>query len=451
VSPHPLPDFGPWPDLEWEHWKDTADTLHMFMQIVGKTRLALTPLQNHWWNVPFYLTARGLSTSPMPAPNGRLIDAEFDFLAHEVVFRTSLGEVRKIALSARPVAEFFREFFAALAALGVQVAIDPEPVEVANPIRCDLDTLHCSYDKDAAWRFWRVLVIADTLLKRFSTNFYGKISPVHFFWGSFDLAVTRFSGRKAPPRPGADRIQAEAYSHEVISAGFWPGNGGYGRAAFYAYAAPVPEGLNKAVLQGKGAFNQTLGEFLLDYSDAQKTADPSAAVLRFLQETYSAAADAAHRDRASLDRDVSILQCPDSLNIWQRRFERARLEPCRKGCKMSAALAAEGCPFGRSAGNRYEGHHTSQGGWPEAMAGRPSAGGKQFPPPNLGAPDPSAARVAPASQPAVAWASLPTLTLRQHFHGRGRRTAPCLTAFAFYVGSAFAFRIAHSPSPRASS
>lgn len=301
----PLPDFGPWPDLEWEQWKDTAETLHMYMQIVGKTRLALTPIQNHWWNVPLYLTARGLSTSPIPIPNGQLLDVEFDFLSHRVVCRTSSGDIRTIELKARPVAEFFREFSHAVAELGVDVRIDRMPVEVANPIRCDIDTVHCTYDKDAVWRFWRVLMIADTLLKRFSTGFYGKISPVHFFWGSFDLAVTRFNGKKAPPRPGADAIQAEAYSHEVISAGFWPGNGGYGRAAFYAYAAPVPEGLDKVKLRGKGAFNATLGEFLLDYSDVQKTVDPSAAVLQFLEETYSASADAAHWDRANLDRDAN--------------------------------------------------------------------------------------------------------------------------------------------------
>jgi hypothetical protein len=303
---HPLPNFGPWPDLEWEQWKDTAETLHMYMQILGKTRLALTPVQNHWWNVPFYLTARGLWTSAMPMAEGQSLDVEFDFIAHEVVCRTSLGDIRKIELSARPVAEFFHEFFEALSALGVQVKINRMPVEVANPIRCDLDTVHRSYDKDAAWRFWNVLVIADTLLKRFSTNFYGKISPVHFFWGSFDLAVTRFNGKRAPSRPKADVIQTEAYSHEVISAGFWPGNGGYGRAAFYTYAAPIPEGLNTVVLQGKGAFDPAMGEFLLNYSDVYKTADPSAAVIQFFQETYAAAADLAHWDRVSLDRDVVI-------------------------------------------------------------------------------------------------------------------------------------------------
>jgi hypothetical protein len=305
-----LPNFGEWPDLEWEQWKETAETLHMYMQIVGKTRLALTPLQNHWWNVPLYLTSRGLWTSPMPTPDGQLLDVEFDFLSHQVICRTSRGDIRSIGLSAKPVAEFFREFSQALADLGVHVAINRMPVEVANPIRCDVDHVHCSYDQEAAWRFWRVLIIADTLLKRFSSNFYGKISPVHFFWGSFDLAVTRFNGKKAPPRPGGDAMQAEAYSHQVISAGFWPGNGGYGRAAFYAYAAPVPEGLNKVVLQGKGSFNQPMGEFLLDYADAQKAPSPAEIVLQFLEETYSVSADAAGWDRENLDRDIQIVELP---------------------------------------------------------------------------------------------------------------------------------------------
>jgi Family of unknown function (DUF5996) len=299
---NPLPDVGEWPELDWEQWRKTAETLHMCTQIVGKTRLGLTPLQNHWWNVTFYLTARGLTTSAMPANGGMLLDIEFDFVSHDVVCRTSRGEVVRVALRPVPVAEFFDEFFKTLDSVGVPVKIDPMPVEVANPIRLDLDTVHRSYDHEAVTRFWHALRIADTLLKRFSTNFYGKISPVHFFWGSFDLAVTRFSGNRAPARPGADSIQAEAYSHEVISAGFWPGNGGYGRAAFYAYAAPVPEGLDKTVLSGKGGFNAKLGEFILDYDDARTAADPVDTVLEFLQETYSAAADAAKWDRSNLDR-----------------------------------------------------------------------------------------------------------------------------------------------------
>lgn len=301
-----LPDFGEWPVLEWEQWKATAETFHLYTQIVGKTRLALTPIQNHWWNVPLYVTARGLSTSAMPTGEGQLLDIEFDFRSHQLVCRLSDGGIRTLELRPMSVADFYTAFLAMLAALGVNIQIDPTPCEVANPIRCDLDTAHRSYDKDAVTRFWRVLMIADTLLKRFSTNFYGKISPVHFFWGSFDLAVTRFNGSKAPPRPGADSIQAEAYSHEVISAGFWPGNGGYGRAAFYSYAAPIPEGLNKTPLHGLGAFNQQMGEFLLDYSQVRAESNPSQAVMAFLQETYSAAANLANWDRSTLDRDDDV-------------------------------------------------------------------------------------------------------------------------------------------------
>ena len=303
-----LPDLGDWPVLEWEQWKDTAETLHMYTQIVGKTRLALTPIQNHWWNVPLYVTARGLSTSAVPVGNGRLLDIEFDFLSHDLVGRTSDAQVGKLGLRPMSVADFFTEFFRLMKALGVEVEIDPMPAELTNPIRLDRDTVHASYDKDAVARFWRALIIADTLFKRFSTNFYGKISPVHFFWGSFDLAVTRFNGKKASPRPGVDSIQAEAYSHEVISTGFWPGNGGYGRAAFYSYAAPTPEGLSKTVLQGKGAFNQEMGEFFLDYNDARAATRPAEAVLEFLQETYSAAADLGKWDRANLDRNDHISQ-----------------------------------------------------------------------------------------------------------------------------------------------
>jgi len=299
---NPLPDLGPWPPLDWQQWKDTAETLHMFTQVVGKTRLALTPVQNHWWNTTLYVTAHGLTTSPMPVDGGKLLDVEFDFLSHELLCRTSGGQSGRIALRPMAVAQFYGEFFETLASLGVSLRINPKPCEVANPIPCDRDTVHCSYDGDAVRRFWEALRIADTLFKRFSTNFYGKISPVHFFWGSFDLAVSRFNGKRAPARPGLDSIQAEAYSHEVISAGFWPGNGGYGRAAFYAYAAPVPLDLDKAVIAGKGRFDTGLGEFLLDYDEARAAADPAQAVLEFLEQTYSAAADAAHWDRVHLDR-----------------------------------------------------------------------------------------------------------------------------------------------------
>jgi hypothetical protein len=299
----PNPDLGTWPALDWNQWSDTAGTLHMILQMVGKTRLALTPVQNHWWNITLYLTARGLSTSPMYLGGGHSLDIEFDFLAHELVFRTSSGAVRKLPLEPRPVKAFYADYRGTLEQLGLDIPLDPLPDEVPNPIRFDQDDQHSSYDRDAVARFWHVLRLADFLFKRFSTNFYGKISPVHFFWGAMDLAVTRFSGKRAPARSGVDAVQAEAYSHEVISAGFWPGNGGYGQAAFYAYAAPVPDGLSEAKIPGPGAFNKDLGEFILNYADVRRAADPAATVMEFLESTYSAAADVAGWDRAHLDRE----------------------------------------------------------------------------------------------------------------------------------------------------
>lgn len=292
----------PWPDLPWESWQTTAETLHLWMQIVGKTRLALTPRQNHWWNVPLYVSVRGLTTSAMPLPNGELLEIEFDFFASALRFQRSNGQLHSLPLRPRSVAEFYVAYFAALETLGVSVSIDPHAVELPTPIRLDRDTEHQSYDAEAVFRFWRILVQADTLLKRFSTGFLGKISPVHFFWGSFDLAVTRFSGRTAPARPGADPIQSEAYSHEVISAGFWPGNGGLGEPAFYCYAAPVPESLPGTDIPGPGAWDGKLGEFLLRYSEVRSQSDPAQTVLSFLESTYNACADAARWDRAALDR-----------------------------------------------------------------------------------------------------------------------------------------------------
>jgi uncharacterized protein DUF5996 len=296
-----------WPVLDWKQWKDTGDTLHLFTQIVGKTRLALTPLQNHWWNVPLYVTARGLSTSAMPLPDGGLLDIEFDFVAHELIFRLSSGRIESMPLQPQTVADFFDAYVRMLVALGVEIPIDRMPVELKDPIRFDQDTIHKSYDADSVFRFWQALGHADRLFKRFSRNFYGKISPVHFFWGSFDLAVTRFNGQRAPARVGVDSIQAEAYSHECISAGFWPGNGGYGQAAFYCYAAPVPPGLAEASISGAGGFNKDLGEFLLNYDDARRSADPDKTVLEFLDSSYSAAADVAKWDRASLERNDKAL------------------------------------------------------------------------------------------------------------------------------------------------
>jgi len=291
-----------WPELAWNDWAATADTLHLWTQIVGKTRLALTPLQNHWWNVPLYVTARGLGTSAVNYEDD-VLDIEFDFAAHELHLRMGSGGSQTMKLKPRTVADFYAEYLDCLKELGVSVKIDPMPCELAKPIRFDLDTEHASYDPNYAHRFWQVLVHAEKLFRAWGTGFLGKVSPVHFFWGSFDLAVTRFSGRPAPPRPGADKIQREAYSHEVISAGFWPGNGGYGAAAFYCYAAPVPEGLADTKIQPDTAgWDKALGEFVFKYDVVRALAAPEKAVMEFLESSYSAAADVARWDRAALER-----------------------------------------------------------------------------------------------------------------------------------------------------
>jgi hypothetical protein len=291
-----------WPELRWEEWSATADTLHMWAQIVGKTRLALSPLQAHWWNVPLYISARGLSTAAMPY-GAEFLEIEFDFVSHQLLFRTSSGLNASTPLRAQSVADFYAEYQKILVDLGVHVSLYATPVELAHPIPFAQDREHASYDPDAAHRFWRILLRADQVFQEFSSRFVGKISPVHFFWGSFDLAVTRFSGRPAPPRQGADPITREAYSHEVISAGFWPGNGGYGKAAFYCYAAPSPTGLDAATIQPPQAFfDHGLGEFILLYEDLRRSSAPDDTLLTFLQSTYGAAADLAHWDRKALER-----------------------------------------------------------------------------------------------------------------------------------------------------
>lgn len=291
-----------WPSLPWSEWAPTAETLHMWTQIVGKTRLALTPLQNHWWNVPLYVTARGLGTSAMPFDDD-VLDIEFDFIAHELHLRLGSGQTRRMKLEPRTVADFYKEYLGCLASLGIAVKIDPMPCELAHPIRFDLDAEHKSYDAEYAQRFWHVLVETEKVFRQFGTKFLGKVSPIHFFWGSFDLAVTRFSGRPAPPRDGADRIQQEAYSHEVISAGFWPGNGGYGAAAFYCYAAPVPPGLADAKVRPAAAkWDKTLGEFIFRHEDVRAQPSPEAALLEFLESAYEAGANAAKWDRRALER-----------------------------------------------------------------------------------------------------------------------------------------------------
>ena len=291
-----------WPELRWDEWRETAETLHMWTQVVGKTRLLLHPLQAHWWNVPLYVTARGLGTAAMPY-HDEMLEVEFDFVSHVLHFRLSTGAELATPLRPQSVASFYAEYQRSLAALGVTLKIWPVPCEVEHPIPFEEDTVHASYDPDAAHRFWRVLTRADQMLQRFSAEYIGKVSPVHFFWGSFDLAVTRFNGKRAPERKGVDAITREAYSHEVISAGFWPGNGGFGEAAFYCYAAPQPPGLEKAEVRPKAAgYNTQLGEFVLRYDDMRAEPLPDDALMEFLQSTYDAAARLGEWDRRALER-----------------------------------------------------------------------------------------------------------------------------------------------------
>jgi hypothetical protein len=272
----------------------------MWMQIVGKVRLALTTKINHWWNVPLYVNARGLTTSPIPYGND-VFDVQFDFIAHQLRIECSNGPNRVLALEPRTVADFYSEFMAALRALGIEAAIYAKPVEVPDPIPFAEDRLYRAYDADAAHRFWRILVLCDRVFKRFCGRFLGKCSPVHFFWGSFDLAVTRFSGRRAPERPGADAITREAYSHEVISAGWWPGAGIEG-PAFYCYAAPEPAGLAEQKVRPEAAFyHRELKEFILMYDEVRRAEAPDAMLLEFLQSTYESAAALAGWDREALE------------------------------------------------------------------------------------------------------------------------------------------------------
>jgi hypothetical protein len=291
-----------WPALPLSEWADTYATLHMWSQMVGKARLALSPRVNHWWEVPLYLSARGLTTSPIPYKKG-VFEAEFDFIEHKLDIRTSNNETRTLRLAPRSVADFYAEFLDALRSLDVNAKIWAMPVEIPNPIRFDQDRQHASYDPEYAQRFWRILVTVDSIFKEFRSRFIGKASPVHFFWGSFDLAVTRFSGRRAPERPGADRINREAYSHEVISVGFWPGGGDMKGAAFYAYAAPEPAGFGQSPVRPPKAFyNPKMSEFFLMYDDARLSESPREALLEFCQSTYEAGANLAKWDRKNLER-----------------------------------------------------------------------------------------------------------------------------------------------------
>jgi hypothetical protein len=295
----------PWPELPLELWRDTYATLHMWTQVVGKNCLALTPLVNHFWNVSFLVTSRGLTTPALPCADERTLNMTFDFIDHELVAQCSDGGTRRIPLSARSVAVFYRDTMQMLQELGIDVKIWTMPVEFPNPIRFELDTVHMAYDPMYAHRFWQVLLRVAQVTQEFRAGFVGKCSPVHFFWGSFDLAVTRFSGRKAPDRPGADPVTREAYSHEVISHGFWPGGGAVPSAAFYAYAAPEPTGFKEArVLPSEAFYNRDLSEFILPYDAVRSQADPAKTLLSFLQSTYAAGAKLAQWDRGALERPV---------------------------------------------------------------------------------------------------------------------------------------------------
>jgi hypothetical protein len=302
------PQVNVWPALPLAEWNDTYETLHRWLQVVGKVRLILSPWVNHSWNATLYVTARGLTSSPIPY-NGRAFQVDFDFIAHRLVLNASDGGTREIALEPLPVAEFYRRFMRALQELGIDVEVSPVPNEIADPIPLDADETHRSYDPEYANRYWRVLVQADRVFKEFRCSFIGKCSPVHLFWGAQDLAVTRFSGRRAPAHPGGfpglpDWVTREAYSHEVSSCGFWPGGSGVDYPAFYSYAYPEPAGFAEARVQPAAAFyHAELKEFILPYDAVREAERPDDVLLSFLQSTYDAAADLGAWDRAALERE----------------------------------------------------------------------------------------------------------------------------------------------------
>src|SRR5664279_3548974 len=295
-----------WPELSTASWRDTYATLHLWTQIVGKIRLARSPWLNHSWHVALYVTARGLTTSPIP-DGTRSFQIDFDFIDHVLRISTSDGAARQFALAGKSVASFYTAVMTDLAALGIPADIDEMPNELPEPIRFSQDNRHASYDPEAVRRFFQILVNVDSVFKQFRTGFLGKASPVHFFWGSFDIAVTRFSGRRAPRHPGgvphlADEIACEAYSHEVSSAGFWPGSGAIDYPAFYSYAYPEPAGFRTTRVRPDAAFfSEALGEFILPYDAVRTAAVPDQALLEFLQSTYEAAANAAKWDRDALE------------------------------------------------------------------------------------------------------------------------------------------------------
>ena len=296
----------PWPELPTAAWRETYETLHLWTQVVGKVRLARTPWLNHSWHVALYVTARGLTTSPIP-DGVRTFQIDFDLIDHVLRISTSDGVRRQLALAGQSVASFYSAVMADLAELGIDITIDEMPNELPEPIRFSEDNRHASYDPAAVRRFFQMLANADRVFKQFRTGFLGKASPVHFFWGSFDLAVTRFSGRRAPRHPGgvphlSDSVACEAYSHEVSSAGFWPGSGAIDYPAFYSYAYPEPAGFRATKVRPEAAFfSEALGEFMLPYDAVRIAAQPDQALLEFLQSTYEAAANAAKWDRAALE------------------------------------------------------------------------------------------------------------------------------------------------------
>ena len=308
------PDSETWPDLIFNEWRDTALTLQLWIQVIGKVRLALTPWLNHSWQVPFYVTARGLGTSLIPNQN-EAIDIEFDFIRHRLMGRSSRGAIAEMALQPMPVADFYARATGLLRDLGAAPILNPFPSEMPDPIAFEDDRQHRTYDPQAAHCFWRALLQADRLFKHFRTGFLGKASPVHLFWGGFDLAVTRFSGRRAPLHPGgipglSDRVTREAYSHEVSSAGFWPGSDAYPRAAFYSYAYPQPKGFDLAAVPSGAHFDAALGEFILPYDVVRDSKDPDALVMAFLQTTYAAAASLGGWDRDDLECGLGIPNRP---------------------------------------------------------------------------------------------------------------------------------------------
>ena len=302
-------DDASWPSLDYAAWQDSCATLHLWTQIVGKIRLAHAPLVNHWWQVPLYLTARGLTTSAMPH-GARTFQIDFDFIDHQLRIDVSDGRRATLPLVACSVADFYSEVMGRLRALDLETHLWTMPVEIPDPIPFDQDRIHAAYDPRMVNRFWRALVQIDQVFTAFRARFLGKASPVHFFWGSFDLAVTRFSGRPAPPPPSnpniPDVVNREAYSHEVSSCGFWPGNGGLGYPAFYSYAYPQPAGFADAAIATRGAFySKDIGEFILPYDAVREAPRPRELLLDFLERTYAAAADLGKWDRALLERSQS--------------------------------------------------------------------------------------------------------------------------------------------------